>query len=334
MSEPDRPGGGQSEELPEESLTRAILGEPLDLTAGEVAEQSGVPLDQIRRLWRALGFPEHAAEPAFNSADVAAVQTLTAGVEQGFLDFDIAVSLTRGIGQTMARLSDWEVGAMVQHLSEREETADPAVRREVGVRMLEEFGEAFEGLLVYAWRRHLAAAVNRMAALRSETADSHTTLLSVGFADIVGFTAMSNEITQERLGDMVELFESRCADVIAGQGGRLVKSIGDSVLFVNSDPIRAYDTAEGIIAVVGRDSRMPDVRVGLATGSVVMRQGDVFGPPVNKAARLTQVARRNRIIIDSVTADLLPADQFESRRLPARPMHGFGVVEPVAVRRH
>jgi len=65
-----------------------------------------------------------------------------------------------------------------------------------------------------------------------------------------------------------------------------------------------------------------------------MRLGDVFGPPVNMAARLTGVARRNRVITDAVTAGLLPADQFDTRPLPARPVRGFGVVEPVAVRRH
>jgi adenylate cyclase len=79
---------------------------------------------------------------------------------------------------------------------------------------------------------------------------------------------------------------------------------------------------------------MPEVRVGLASGAVVMRLGDVFGPPVNMAARLTAVARRNRIIIDQETADLLPEDQFETRRLPARPVRGFGMVEPLTVRRH
>ena len=126
----------------------------------------------------------------------------------------------------------------------------------------------------------------------------------------------------------------RCADVVASQRGRVIKSIGDSVLFVNDDTVRAYDTAEGIIQVIGRDPRMPDVRVGLASGSVVMRLGDVFGPPVNMAARLTNVARRNRIIIDSGTAARLPDDQFETRRMAARPVRGFGIVEPVAVRRH
>ena len=73
--------------------------------------------------------------------------------------------------------------------------------------------------------------------------------------------------------------------------------------------------------------------IRLASGPVVPRLGDVFGPPVNMAARLTAVARRNRLIIDQRTADQLPVDEFESRRLPARPVHGFGLVEPVAVRR-
>ena len=64
-----------------------------------------------------------------------------------------------------------------------------------------------------------------------------------------------------------------------------------------------------------------------------MRMGDVFGRPVNLASRLTAVARRNRVIVDEATAALLPAEQYRARRLPARPMHGFGLVEPVTVRR-
>ncbi len=88
-----------------------------------------------------------------------------------------------------------------------------------------------------------------------------------------------------------------------------------------------------IVDVIGNDARLPDVRVGLATGAVVMRLGDVFGPPVNLAARLTGVARRNRVITDTETAERLPADEFESRALPPRPLRGFGIVEPVAVRR-
>lgn len=318
-----------------ESLERLILGIEPRYNAAEVAAETGVTVEQTRRLWRALGFPEHGGARAFSVSDAEAVSTLVSCVDAGLFDFDLAVNLTRAVGQTMARLADWEVGALVHRVDELEQ-GDEATGSRAGsaLRLIEELSDPFESLLIYAWRRHLAAAVVRMEAMGAADDDRHSTRLTVGFADIVGFTALSNEISREKVGDMVELFESRCADVITTQGGRVIKSIGDSVLFVSDEAVTGYDIAEGIINVVGRDPRMPDVRVGLASGSVVARLGDVFGPPVNLAARLTAVARRNRIIIDAATAEVLPADQFETRRLPARPVRGFGIVEPVAVRRH
>src|SRR3712207_1970487 len=103
--------------------------------------------------------------------------------------------------------------------------------------MIEEFTEPFEALLVYVWRRHLAAAVARMEALSAREEDLHTSSLTIGFADIVSFTALSNQMSEERIGDLVEIFEARCADVVAAHRGRVIKSIGGSVLFVNEDPI-------------------------------------------------------------------------------------------------
>ncbi len=327
MKEPDPVPGAHD-------LERAILGQDPVFNAADVAARTGVTIDEARRLWRALGFPEHGLETAFTDADSDALSVLIGVVRAGLIDFDMAVNLTRAVGQTMARLADWEVATLV-HRVEELEASEEATGSRIGsaLRLVDEIQQPFEELLVYVWRRHLAAAVARVEALRANEEDLNTVQLTVGFADIVSFTALSNRLTEERIGDLVELFESRCADVVAAQRGRIIKSIGDSVLFVNDDPVRAYDTAEGIINVVGRDTRMPDIRVGLASGSVVMRLGDVFGPPVNLAARLTAVARRNRIIIDQTTADLLPGEEFETRPLPARPVRGFGIVEPVAVRR-
>lgn len=320
-------------------LRRAILREEVVYTAAEVAEAAGITLAQARRLWRALGFPEYGNERAFTPADLDALKTLVSMVDGELIDFDVAVTLTRALGQTMARLSDWEVSALVQRLERVVAKNDvegegPTSRLSLAMELVDDLTHPFEDLLLYGWRRHLAAAAVRMEGIGAHTDEATSTEVTVGFADIVAFTALSNSISRDRIGDLVEVFESRCADVIATQRGRVIKSLGDAVLFVNDDPIRAYDTAEGIINVVGRDPRMPDVRVGLASGGVVMRLGDVFGPPVNLASRLTSVARRNRIIVDNTTAELLPDDQFESRRLPARPVRGFGLLEPVAVRRH
>lgn len=327
MTEPDA--------TPAQQLEHAILGEDVVFSAQDVAAETGASLEQAQRLWRALGFPDRGSERAFTHADADAVATLLSLVGDGAIDFDMAVDLTRAVGQTMARLADWEVGTLVHRVQEMESgEGATGSRATAALELLNSLNGPFEGLLVYVWRRHLAAAVARVEALGADDADLHTTQVTVGFADIVAFTALTNRLDHDRIGDLVEIFESRCADVVAGQRGRVIKSLGDAVLFVNEDPIRAYDTAEGIISVIGRDQRMPDVRVGLSTGSVVTRLGDVFGPPVNMAARLTGVARRNRIIVDATTAELLPSDQFEVRRLPARPVRGFGLVEPVAVRRH
>jgi adenylate cyclase len=328
MTEPD-------DDFSREELERVILGQVPALTSSEVADAAGVTIEQARRLWRALGFPDAGEQRAFTDADLKALSTLFGAVQRGAIDFDTAVRLTRAVGRTMARLADWQVGTLVPRVEELEH-GEQATGSRIGsaLRLAAEVGEPFEALLIYSWRRHLAAAVGRIEALGAADEDLHTTEVTVGFADLVSFTALSNEIDEARLGDLVEIFESRCADVVAARHGRVIKTLGDSVLFISEDPSRAMEIALSIIEVIGRDSRLPDVRIGLATGSVVTRLGDVFGPAVNMAARLTVLARRNRVIADTATADLLPPDRYDARPLPPRPLRGFGVVEPVAVRRH
>ncbi len=317
-----------------EGLERAILGEDFVSPAEEDLEETGLSVEETARLWRALGFPERVPGMVFTKADSAAVGTVAKVVGSGAINFDTAVNLTRAVGQTMARLADWEVATLVSRVEELE-AGEEATGSRLGsaLRLVDAVNVPFEELLGYAWRRHLAAAVARVEALGANEEDLHSTVVTVGFADIVAFTELSNRLDEDRLGDLIEVFETRCHDVIAAHGGRAIKSLGDSVLFINEDVEAALDTAEAIISVIGRDKRMPDVRVGLASGSVLMRLGDVFGPPVNMASRLTAVARRNRLIIDDATAALLPSDRYSTRRLPARPVRGFGLVEPITVSR-
>jgi len=320
---------------PTERLDLAVLGHEPTMSALEVSAETGVTVDQARRLWRALGFPEMGGERAFGQADADAVAAVMSLVDGGSVEFDMAVNMTRGVGQMMSRLADWEVSTLADRV-EQLERSDQATGSRVGtaLKLIEQMSGPFEQMLVYAWRRHLAAAVARLEAQGATEEDLHTVEVTVGFADLVSFTALSNQLDRNELGDLVEKFESRCQDVVSVHAGRIIKSLGDSVLFVVADAVGAVEVAEGIINVIGRDSRMPDVRVGLASGPVGPRLGDVFGPPVNMAARLTAVARRNRLIIDQATADLLPAEEFEWRRLPARPGRGLGLVGPGAIRRH
>lgn len=306
-------------------------------TTAQLAGIVGLSERDARRFFRAMGFPDaDEDELRWTDADLAVLTVVIGAVRTSEVDLASAVRLVRAVGQNVARLSDWQVAAMATRAEQvaeqtRGDADDEVASRHDGAqRIADEVADALQLVLVHAWRRHLTAAMNRLD-LDPDT-DDEQCVTTVGFADLVSFSAMSNELDTNRLGDLVELFEARCGDVIAAHEGRLIKTLGDSVLFVVDDAERAMDIACGLIEVIGQDSRLPDVRIGLASGQVVTRMGDVFGPPVNLAARLTALARRNRVIVDDATAEVLVEAGFEVRRLTARPVRGFGLVEPVAVR--
>jgi adenylate cyclase len=333
VSEPGRADQPRAA-LDREDLERAILGDLPRHTSVEVAESAGVSLADARRLWRALGFADAGEDPAFTDADLDALTLIAKLTDSDILDFETAVKLTRAVGQTVARLADWQVATLAEHVESVEAGDDASGSRLfTAFQMAHEVEPAFERLLVYAWRRHLAAAVGRVEALGAAEEELLTVHLTVGFADLVSFTRLSNGLDQDTLGDLVETFESKAADIVAGLGGRVIKTLGDSVLFVTENATAGVETALQIVDTIAVEEQLPDVRVGLASGPVVTRLGDVFGSPVNLAARLTSVARRNRVIIDHDTAVRLPRDKFEVRGLTPRPLHGFGSVEPIAVRR-
>lgn len=313
-----------------EDLERAILGDPPHLTGDEVSGPTGLSTGDAQRLWRALGFAESEDAPVFSDIDAEALGRVAAIARDGGLDFDTIVRMTRAVGQTMDRLAEWEVATLVALLDK----GHPEVHmRERAIDLVRDVGPNFESLLVYAWRRHLAAAVARVESIEAATDEEQVAQATVGFADLVAFSALTNDLDEEQIGNLVEVFEARAHDVVARRNGRVVKTLGDSVLYVAGSPADGMEIAWDVIKVIGGDERLPDVHVGVVTGSVVTRMGDVYGPAVNLASRLVGVARRNRVITDLHTAELLPADRFETRVLPARPVRGFGDLEPVAVRR-
>lgn len=317
-----------------EDLEREILGEQPRFTSAEVVSDQ-TSIEAARILWRALGFPDAGDAAAFTTGDKEAMTLLLSLVSSGALDFDIAVKLTRAVGRTMARLADWQVATLSEYVERLEHDGlGTGSRLTTGLDVIQRVEPSFEELMTYAWRRHLAAAVGRVEALGALDSDLHTASVTVGFADLVSFSQLSSEIPEERLAAMVEVFESTCADLVTAHGGRVIKTLGDSVLFIVDTEKAGIDIASDIVDRVGRDPDLPDVHLGIATGPVVMRLGDVFGSPVNLASRLTGLARRNRVICDQETADAVTSlPGYVTRPLTGRPMHGFGVVQPVAVRR-
>jgi adenylate cyclase len=313
-----------------EDLERAILGDPPHLTGDDVSAATDLSTEEAQRLWRALGFAESGDAAMFSELDAEALAKVAAIARDGGLDFDTIVRMTRAVGQTMDRLAAWEVATLSALL----EKNHPEVHmRSRAVDLVKDVGPNFESLLIYAWRRHLAAAIARVETVEAAADEEELTQATVGFADLVAFSALTNDLDEEQIGDLVEVFESRAHDAVSRRHGRVVKTLGDSVLFLAASPADGMEIAWDVIKVIGGDTRLPDVHVGVVTGSVVTRMGDVYGPAVNLAARLVGVARRNRVITDTHTAGLLPRDRFETRTLPARPVRGFGDLEPVAVRR-
>ncbi|MGJ9423796.1 adenylate/guanylate cyclase domain-containing protein [Aeromicrobium sp. CF3.5] len=315
-------------------LIRLLLGADVALTAQEVTERGGLSLEDGQRLWRALGFPDRGDGVAYTDADTKAVAAVAAALTSDLFEEATVFRMTRALGTTMSRLADWQVSTLVEQVEHDIETGAATSRLERAVDLAQYGGSGFEMLLLYAWRRHLAAAVARMDALGASDEELLSTDLTVGFADLSRFTSLSNGLDDSALGHLVEDFESRCTDIVTARGGRIVKTLGDAVLFVADTPTSGTQIAMELVGQIARRPDIPDVKVGLATGSVLSRLGDVFGPPVNLAARLTSVARSNRVLVDQHTADGL-GDEFETRVLPPRPLRGFGNVSPVTVsRRH
>lgn len=318
-----------------DDLEREILGEAPSLTSADLQGTSNASADETSRLWRALGFADAGGAAAFTQGDVEAVSMLLAVVETGMLDFDMAVRLTRAVGHTMARLADWQVSTLSERVEQLERAGQgTGSRLSTGLEFVRAIEPPFEQLMMYAWRRHLAAAVGRVEALGASDADLHTQTGTVGFADLVSFTQLSAGIDQDELAGVVEGFESLCSDLVAARGGRVIKTLGDSILFVAANPRVGVDIASDVVEQLGANPVLPDVHVGLATGRILTRLGDVFGSPVNLASRLTGVARRNRVICDVATADALRnVPGYSQRRLTERAVRGFGMVHPVAIKR-
>lgn len=316
---------------PTEALEEIVLGGPQTFTREDLIRLSGVSDHLARALWRALGFPDTGGAAAFTEADLDALRIVWDLIQRGLLDDDTAVVLARSLGQSTARLADWQaeaVGRLLveqEHLEGRDITEDPEVVERIVARTADLVGP-LERLLDYAWRRQLAAVLDRRLA-RTEVIGEPSADGTVGFADLVGFTRLSRQLEDADLAALVERFEAVSADVVAGTGATLVKTVGDEILFVADDASTAAETALGLHDAHARDPDVPEMRIGLASGPVLRRMGDVFGSTVNLASRLTALARPDSTLVDAATAaqlSVLPGVGL--RQLAPRRVRGLGVI--------
>jgi adenylate cyclase len=312
-------------------LAESLLGE-VSLTATEVAHEAGMEPALTRRLWRALGFPPvDDDERIFTRSDVEVLRTVRTLIELERTHVDDVVQLTRVIGQSLARLADAQVTAVADRLDQLRPASVP---RATAVTELEHRFEtlapSLEYFLAYVWRRHVLAAVRQWSAAPT-TGDLS---LTIGFADLVGFTAMSESIAPHELAVLVDRFEALAYEHIPERGGRVVKMIGDEVMFAVEDAGLAADMAVALVEACARDPVVPEIRVGLAHGPTLPWEGDLYGPTVNLASRLVNLARPGTVLVaDELGPRLADDPRFELRHLRPVRLHGLGRARPWVLRR-
>lgn len=300
-----------------EEVERALLGSKRVFTRKEVADRAGVPIDVAEELWQQLGFPRTGDDDvAFTKEDLKALQRTNELISLGILTPESQAALVRTWGRSFARLAEWQVNLL----------AEIAIGDDTPQETLSELMDAVlprvEKLQSYVWRRHLEGAASRLLDHAADGAPGTTSTMAVGFVDIVGYTGHSKTLTDSELVHWVEYFENEMTRTVVDLGGRVIKTIGDEVLFVTDDPVSAAEVAL-IVTERGEDpdDEFPRVRAGIAYGDVVSRLGDVYGPNVNIAARLTSVARPGSVLVDRGAYEILSGpiaeDSVDTTELPA-----------------
>ena len=325
--QPDDPGRSATAVLAR--ISETILGDPVGLTREQVAAAAGVTVEQARTYWRAMGFADVGPRRAFTATDAAMLRLLVGWVESGRMERNRAVEIVRSMGQSTSRLAEWQAASMVRAIAEADRPTD---LNEVADG-LAELLPGLEELLVHAWRRNLAAVVGRvLAGADLAQADAETGVATVGFADIAGFTRLGRTLPEGELAAMVESFEVGAADLVAGHGGRLVKTLGDEVMFVSEDADAAVAIAAALPRLASPDQAGPRLRIGLATGRLVALMGDYYGETVNRASRLTAVARPGATLMDPATEEAMTTlDPYHVRHLRPRALRGLGLVRVASV---
>jgi class 3 adenylate cyclase/gas vesicle protein len=188
-------------------------------------------------------------------------------------------------------------------------------------------------VIEFVWRRQLAAAARRRI-MRAAASEGGTDTVLVGFADLVGFTAKTQQLGETELAEVVGRFEATAYDVVSSHGGRVVKMIGDEVMFLHDEPRVGAALALDLAERFRDDDDLSDVRVGLASGAVLERDGDVYGSVVNLANRIVNVAYPGTVVISNELAEALrPDEQFVLRSLRSHYLRDIGRVQLFTLRR-
>jgi len=277
---------------------RVIAGEER-YTLAQIAELSGVELDYLIAVRRAMGLPvAEADEAVYSDIELQAAGLIQAGREAGVSDAE-ALELVRVLGRALSQVAEsLRQFPMRRALEPGISEYELARRYAQSVAQLHPLVAPLLANSLTLHLRHTAQSEVISAMERSGGRLPGSREVAVCFADLVGFTRLGEEVPPEELGQLAVRLEALATEA-ARPPVRLVKTIGDAAMLAASEPGALLDAALELLD--GADSEgedFPQLRAGAALGRAVPRGGDWFGRPVNLASRVTAVARPGSLLAE------------------------------------
>lgn len=295
---------------------------PRDLDAEGV-----ISLARFQVLWRAAGLPDVDPDaPVLTERDRRGFAAAVGGAE--FFGDDATTQFTRAVGAAVASIADAAMATfgIVKSVPMDEQGVSELEQAQTiwaaGRLVIDASLAAIEALYLH----HVEAAARRFGV----SGRGATATMTVGFLDLVGSTSMVLHLDPNELGHVMQEFESHAVEAIGGRGGRLVKTIGDEVMFVVNDPVDACHVALDLATYAREHEAFDGLRGALASGSMTRGYGDFYGPVVNLAARAVRLAQADQIVVDDEVARAIAGDP-ELRAVPLGTfaLRGFDAAVPL-----
>jgi class 3 adenylate cyclase len=261
--------------------------------------------------------------PAYLEREVRLLELLD--VTRPALPQGMAEEFLRSLGEAMTLIAESGVSAFVGSVEDVLEAGSPRERAEVTTATGElalELGSLLQPVL----RHHLWAAIQRQRAAMRTSVDRRESTVAVGFVDLVGFTAITAAMSTAELLEFMQRFHQQAFDVVTGAGGRVVKHIGDEIMFSSPEADAGCEIALALLEAFDDADSLP--RGGLAQGIVVARHADFYGPVVNLAARLVDVAVPGEVLASAGLAEIA-SDRYAFEPAGRRQLKGFRDPVPV-----
>jgi adenylate cyclase len=286
----------------------SLWGGPPKLTSVELAERAGLDPETVRRLWVRLGYPDPEDRAVFRDADEVTFRLAAAGTELFGIDAVEQFSLV--VGMAVRRITDAARALSVGRLDELGlALPDRLEQGAVATNLLRSVAED----MIPALLRHSLQAVLEFSAQQEIEGGGR---LCVGFCDLAGSTSLINSDRSPDVLAALARFQIEASDIVVRHRGRLVKFVGDEFMFSVATPADAIAIGQAAIAWVGAEPELHTARAGIAGGDVLQRDGDLFGPTVNRAARLAARAEPGTLLVDAELTDVGPEIRVELRGFP------------------